>query len=500
MSAELINELRAQNKELHNQAVKRDSEFGVLQKNFNTVMEKLQTTPLAGTPHPNVMMGGFGLPNYVNGESTMSSRGFSFMKMIGLLTGDIDRNQCKVELDVHERLHKAVGAGGDMGTGGYEYKGKGQVGSIGGKFLAPLATSFFPDQNVNRSFRYEMKQLVNAGADGADPSECQWIRRKMLTGAGYSTKALSWLNDLSGGALVAPPEMGELIELLRNKEALVNAGARVVPLPPQGRIKYPRQTTPSNTFWIGENAPIPESGVGTGEIQLQAKKLAVLIKAPNELIRFASPAAEALMRDDMTKSLALGLDLAGLEGLGGDTRPLGVIQRQNINRINSSKQTPNGDVIVGEDIYRMIAAVEESNAEFEAFVVRPKTLYKYYQLRADAVGQGDKSGQFLFSLIREATDSAPATLAGFPVTKSTQVSQVRNKNVATPTNNLTYILGGMFSEILIGMFGAIEFAATTQGDTSFVNDQTWVRGILSADINIRHEAGLVFMDNLDTTL
>ena len=50
------------------------------------------------------------------------------------------------------------------------------------------------------------------------------------------------------------------------------------------------------------------------------------------------------------------------------------------------------------------------------------------------------------------------------------------------------------------MFGAIEFAATTMGDTSFVNDQTWVRGILSTDVQPRHEAAFVLMDNLDTTL
>jgi hypothetical protein len=54
--------------------------------------------------------------------------------------------------------------------------------------------------------------------------------------------------------------------------------------------------------------------------------------------------------------------------------------------------------------------------------------------------------------------------------------------------------------MLIGMFGAIEFAATTMGDTAFVNDQTWVRGILSADIQLRHEAAFMLCDNLDTTI
>lgn len=459
-----------------------------LTKGFATVVDRLSKTRATGHNPDQV----FGLPTIRHGEDSMSSRGFSFMKMIGLLTGACTREDAKVELDVHNRLHNCYVK--ELGGAGYTFGGGGHDGIH--RFMAPLATGYMQEGVINRPFRTEMKALVRAGCEGADPDEMTWVRRKQLNAAGYGNKALSWLNELTGGALVAPPEMGELIELLRNKEALVNAGARTVPLPPQGRLKYPRQTAPSNTYWVGENSPITESLIGTGEVTLQAKKLAVLIKAPNELIRFASPAAEALMRDDMTKSLALGLDLAGIEGAGGDHRPRGLINYPNINRINSSIQGPNGDKLVGQDFYRMIAAVEESNAEFETFIVRPKTLYKAYQLRADAVAQGDAQGPFLFNLIREAGDGVQAQIAGHNVIKSTQVSQARSKGTAS---NLTMLLGGMFSDMLIGMFGAIEFAATTLGDTAFVNDQSWVRGILSCDVQLRHEAAFVLLDNIDTT-
>jgi len=434
------------------------------------------------------------------GEDIMSSRGFSFMKMLGVITGAVSPKDAKIELDVHNRLQKVYVD--DAGNSPYISGSPCPFGIIRGKFLAPLATGYMQESFVSRSFRKEMKQLVTAGCDGADPHEMGWQRAHMIKShfGGNHTKALSWLNELNGGALVAPPEQGELIELLRNKEALVNAGARVVPLPAQGRLKYPRQTSPSSTYWIGENQQITESQIGTGEVTLQGKKLAVLIKAPNELLRFANPAAEALMRDDMTKSLALGLDLACLEGAGGDNQPEGIINRQNINTITSSKPSPNGggNAIAAVDIYRMIAAIEESNAEFEGWIMRPKTLYKYYQLRADAVGQNDSAGMFLFDMIRPAGEGVKPMLGGYPVTTSTQVSQVQSQG--TDTGNLTYILGGMWSDYLIGMFGAIEFAATTLGDTAFQNDQTWVRGILTADCAPRHEAAFVYMPYLNTTL
>lgn len=478
-------------KELSDRLVKSDERFVQFEQKFDKMMDRMARTPAGGQPDPRQV---FGAPHVRYGEDPLSSRGFSLMKMFGLITGAVEEEEAKVERDVHNRLHNIYCKSADAGSR-YSYGGRPGDRS----FLAPLATSFMQDSMVPHDFRREMKSLMAAGCDGSyDPvDEQQWIRRKLLQQAGYGSKALSWLNELTGGSLVAPPEQGELIELLRNKEALVNAGARTVPLPPQGRMKYPRQTSASNTFWVGENAPITESSIGTGEVTLQAKKLTVFLKAPNELLRFASPAAEALMRDDMTKSLALGLDLAALEGLGGDNRPLGIIQRAAINRIDSSKTTANGDFVRAEDIYRMIAVCEESNAEFEGFLMRPKTLYKYYQLRFDAVSQGDAQGGFLFSLIREAGDGIKPMLAGYPVTKSTQVSQVRSKGSAS---NLTYVLAGMFSEILIGMFGAIEFSSTNSGDSSFLNDQTWVKGILSADVAVRHEAALALLDNLDTTL
>ena len=463
-----------------------------MQKSMDRLLQQASRTP-QGPKASDV----FGLPNARKGEDIMGSRGFSLLKMMGYIQGALDEDEAKHEVDVAQRLYNCYVKGVNPESGNaYQMEHKG-VPPGGRKALVPFSTAYMHGNSVDKDFRREMKQMVNAGMDGADHDEMSWIKRKMIE-QHYGQKTLSWLDEFTGGSLVAPPEMGELIELLRNREALVNAGARTVPLPPQGRLKLPRQTAASLTFWVGENAPITDSNIGTGEVTLQAKKLAVMIKAPNELIRFASPAAEALMRDDMTKSLALGLDLACLEGQGGDNRPRGLINMPNINRIDSSAITAQGGKIVGTDVYRMIAAIEESNAEFEGWIMRPKTWFKYLQLRTDAVGQGDAQGPFLFNLIREpGWDGGAPSLGGYKVTKSTQVSQQRSNGTV---NNLTYILGGMFSDALIGMFGAIEFAATTLGDTAFTYDQTWVRAILSADFNVRHEAAFVLMDNLNTQL
>jgi len=443
---------------------------------------------LGGTPNDPARV-----PTIRIGEDVMTSRGISLLKMIGSMRFPkpiIPKAQCKVEWALSDEMRRVLCGKNGMGFHSDEDNA-----------LMPLGTSLLPAEFRDSPFAAQVKSMMYEGVATADPDEMKWIAQKTYGRmAGYQAPgqkaAQSWLTETLGGALVAPPEQGELITLLRNKEALVNAGARVVPLPPQGRLIYPRHTGAGTAYWVNENLPIATSTVGTGIIELVARKLAVLIQMPNELIRFASPAAEALLRDDMTKDLALGLDLAGLEGVGTGNQPLGIINHANINTITSSTTGAAGDSLNGKDVYRMIASVEESNAEFEGWIMRPKTLYGFYQLRADAVSAADQAGPFLFNILREAGDKAREYLGGYPVTKSTQVSRSRVKGSGT---TLTYILGGMFSDVLIGMFGAIEFAATTMGDTSFQNDQTWVRGILSADIGVRHEAAFVIEDTLSVT-
>jgi HK97 family phage major capsid protein len=84
-------------------------------------------------------------------------------------------------------------------------------------------------------------------------------------------------------------------------------------------------------------------------------------------------------------------------------------------------------------------------------------------------------------------------LCGYPLIKSTQVSNARVKGSGT---NLTYILGGDFSDYVLAMGGVIEFAVSPYGDTAFSQDQTVIRAIQYVDGAPRHENSFVYVDNL----
>lgn len=424
-------------------------------------------------------------PAVRTGESPLTSRGFSYLKTMGLIAGKISPDTAKVETDLVCRLQKHYDENGFQ---------KSQVNS----FLVPLAADFLPTAVGQEKFAEEVRQVVKAGVFGYDPHEALHQLRRDLRG--YS-KALSWVDETQGGALVAPPIMGELVDLLRNNEVLTQAGCRMVAMPPNGRLVYPRQTGPGTAYWVGESTTVTDSTPTTGDLTLSAKKLGVLTKVPNELFRFSSISVEQFLREDMARVAALQMDKTLLEGPGSTLSPKGLINYSGITKYTSVDPgtVTNGYHFDPLDPANLIGQVESTNAVFKAFIMRPLLWSTLYNRRADAVVAGDKQGPFLFNIVRDvsvdvnATRQRPGNLHGYPVYKSTNISNARSKG---SSNNLTYVLGGDFSDYIIAMSGALEFMVSTQGDTPFQTDQTWFRSIMFVDGAPRHEASFVLADQL----
>lgn len=434
----------------------------------------------------------FGAPNVREGEDSLTSRGYSFLKALGYVAGVLPASSCKVEIETHNRIHKSY-----VHNLGYEK-------AATNSFLMPFSTMHMCLEDKDPRLVRETSECIRRGISGVDWEEVNHVRQKYGNGgAGVSgvNKSLSWLDATVGGTLVPPPAFGELIELLRNNNALMSAGARDIGMPPSGRITFPRQTSAATAYWVGESnttGGITSSTQGTGDLTLRAHKLACLVKIPNELFHFPTVAIEQFVREDMAQVMALKLDKTLLEDVGSSISPKGLINYSNINTITATGAATNGDVIEPNDIGRMIVAVEEANAEFTGWIMRPVTYSTLLNRRADAVSAGDKKGQFLFNMWRDYTDMqnrgrGKGWLEGYPVVKTTQVSNARTKG---NSSQLTYILGGNFKDFIMALSGVIEFLVANQGDTMIVQDQTWVRGTQYADGAPRHEASFVLMDKI----
>jgi HK97 family phage major capsid protein len=417
------------------------------------------------------------VPWVTSGPVGRDSEGYSVLKAAAFALGYVGPDQAKEELNVHNQLRELYATYGFVPHCGAQ------------SFLVPLASQHLPAFDPRGArLRDDVRQKMLAQADRFDPDEAGWIARRV----GMRIKALGTLSDIAGGSLVPLPMMGELIDLQRNLEAFANSGAQEVALPPNGRLQFPKLTGGSTAYWVGEGTSVTESAPSTGNLDLQAKKLGIFVKVNNELLRFASPSAEGLIRHDMARTAALKADLAMLEGTGG-TQIKGLLTYSGITTHTATTVGANGNTFEAQDVALMEGKLPDAVAAPSAWLMR-KTLYAaLMNRRADAVSAADGKGAFLFHPTRHASDAPPAELYGTKVVRSAQVSNTRTKGAG---NNLTYILLGYFPDWIVSRLGVMEFLASGFGDSALQNDQTYLRGIQHIDAGPRNAASFVLCDQL----
>lgn len=427
------------------------------------------------------------VPAVRKGEDTMSSRPFSMLKMLGMIGGVVSKEHATIETDLLAGFKKALEDTGSMI----------QSGSASSAYY-PGAKSFLPYEAANHKATTALLTASAAGISGADADEVAWIRSRIEKGyePTHQKTAMSYLTDTVGGSLVKPAEMGELIPLMRNQSAIDRAGGRMVPLPPQGKWVAPRITSATTGYWIGENVNISESNPTTGQVEMMAKKLAVLCRIPNELFKYASVSADAMLREDIAKSLSLGFDYAVLYGTSG-AQPKGLIYYTGTGELLSytaSGVGTDGNTLYPEDGYKMAAAIEDRNFKVDGafkWIMRPKLWGKVASFRSSsgAATTADSLGLFVQDLTRMVGAKIETNFCGYDVIRSAQIRNTLTKGSSGAT--LSEVFGGMWNEMLLGMYGAVEFASNPMGEATFTQDQTLIRGILHADCVPRYPGAFV---------
>ena len=127
-----------------------------------------------------------------------------------------------------------------------------------------------------------------------------------------------------GGNLVGTQLRPDLfIELLRNRMIATKLGIQMLS-GLVGNIAIPSFTSAATAYWVAENTA-PTAGNQTfGQVTLSPKTVGAYTDFSRQLLLQGTPAVDGLVQGDLSKILALAIDLALFHGTGANGQPLGI--------------------------------------------------------------------------------------------------------------------------------------------------------------------------------
>lgn len=333
-------------------------------------------------------------------------------------------------------------------------------------------------------------KMHGMGPDGAISILKNWGNGDLAEKWGEARqKAMAAGIATAGGFLVPEQFSTEVIEFLRNNSIVRKLNARVIPVP-QGTLKVPKLTGGSTAYYVGENTNATKSELTTGQLTLTFKKLVTLVPMSNDLLRYSSPGADTIVRDDVVNAMRVREDSAFLRDTGTDSTPKGLrywAHADNILSINATVNVQNVFTDLGNTILQLLNANIPMISP--AWIMAPRTeMFLKTLLNANS-----------YPVFRE--EMMRGTLFGYPYGVSTNVPI--NLTVAGNTER-SEIYFVDFAQVLIGesmnlTVDTSQEAAYYDGSSviaAYSQDQTVVRVIAEHDLGVRHDKAIAVLNNV----
>lgn len=126
-----------------------------------------------------------------------------------------------------------------------------------------------------------------------------------------------------GSAAVATNLLaGSFIDILRKRAWVMKRARTLAGL--VGNVDIPKQTSTTQAYWVGEGGAPTAGQPGLDQITFTPKTVGAYTDITRRLMLQATPDAEAIVRDDILKVLALEIDRVAIYGTGTEYQPKGL--------------------------------------------------------------------------------------------------------------------------------------------------------------------------------
>jgi len=309
----------------------------------------------------------------------------------------------------------------------------------------------------------------------------------MITG--HQAKAMAAGDATAGGYLVPTQLSQDVIELLRAATVMRSAGTPTIQMP-TGTFKMPKITSGTAGTYIGENTNITKSEPAVGQLTLTFKKLAVLVPLSNDLLRYSSPSADAIVRNDVVRGLATREDQAFLRDDGSSGTPKGLrywAPAANVIAANGTVSLAN----VTTDLGKLVLQLKSANVPMSrpCWIGSPRTEHYLATVL-------NSNGQFVYR-----NEIIGGSLWSWPFKTTTSIPETLTDGGGANESEL-YLVD--LDDCVIGesmglSVDASDTAAYHDGSNviaAYSQDQTVIRAIAEHDFGVRREEAVALLNQV----
>lgn len=280
-------------------------------------------------------------------------------------------------------------------------------------------------------------------------------------------RAMATQPGSKGGYAISVENMG-FIEILHNRSVAMRMGARQIH-GLNGNVTFARQTgTPAVTWQAGDNVSVTAADQTLGQLSMTPKTCIVVTDVSEQLLRQASPSAEAFVMADIAAQVAIaGVDNAVINGTGG-SQPVGI-----------------------KNTIGIASGQDAATATYAKILAFPQTAGSANALRGNAGFVTNTAGAARLMQVQRFTSTdtplwegnmMDGTCVQFPAMSSEQVGA-------------SGLIFGSWDELVIGDWGVLELS-TDNGGTRFNTATVGVRAMWMVDVMVRYPQAWVVSTNL----
>ena len=280
-----------------------------------------------------------------------------------------------------------------------------------------------------------------------------------------------------GGNLVGTDTQG-FIDLLTAQSAVMPRATMMSGL--VGDVAIPRQSGGSTAYWVTEGAAITESKAAFGQVTMTPKTVGGMVQISRKLTKQSSVDVEALIRNDVSRTIALAIDSAAINGSGSSGQPTGILQTTGIGAVvgDTNGAAPDWADIV--DLESAVAVDNALNGDL-GYLSNYKVAGKLKQTQKTS-GVGDYI-----------LDGGAVNGYDFVLSNQVPSNLVKGSSGAV----CSAIIFANFADLMIGMWGGLDLSVDPYSES----EKGTIRVVAFQDIDIalRHAESFAAMQDAITT-